>query len=281
LHGFSSASYGRSEIEQLIGTVREHADDLIFVLVAFDGVLAEYHEDPKAVRLSPERRELLLRLIRHPGVAVGVVSGRRMHDLRQRVGLGDEVFYIGLHGLEVVGPGFTRIEHQTFEQYREPLREITAAVEPLISRIDGVHLEDKEAVLALHTRQASSRDAVWARLHLLGRAGETADLHAFRMLRGNHVLELLPNIGSARAAAIAAVRDFLESHQGRRVFAVYVGEDLAEDDGYEAIARHGLVAALGKRAQVDHHLESIGMVDQLLMQLATLGDPPGEPNLRS
>ena len=275
------SDHASEEVEPLVHTVQKHLDDLILVLVGFDGVLAEYEEDPELVRLSPARRELLRRLINQSGVALGVISGRRVHDLRQRVGLGDHVFYIGLHGLEVVGPGFTRIEHQTFEQYRQQFREITAAAEPLISQVGGAHLENKEAALALHTRQASSSDAVWARFHLLSRAGEVADLQDFRVLRGNHVLELLPNIGPARAAAIAAVRDFLERREGRRVFAVYIGEDVTEDDAYEAIAGHGIAAAVGQRAaQVHHHLESIEMVDQLLVQLAALRDP-GEEEQRS
>jgi len=269
------------EFEPLVRAVQQHVDDSLFVLVGFDGVLAEYRQDPGTVRLSPERRELLRRVICHPRVALGVVSGRRVDDLRQRAGLGDDVFYIGLHGLEVVGPGFTRIEHQTFDQYREQLREITTAAEPLISEIGGAHLENKEAALALHTRQASSSDAVWARFHLLSRAGEVAGLQVFRVLRGNHVLELLPNIGPARAAAIAALRDFLERRAGRRVFVVYVGEDVVEDDAYEAIAGHSVAAAVGQRAaQVDHHLASIETVDHLLVQLAALRDP-GEEEQRS
>lgn len=110
------------------------------------------------------------------------------------------------------------------------------------------------------------------------RAAEITDLQAFRMLRGNHVLELLPNIGSTKAAAIAAVRDFLEQREGRRVFAVYVGEDVAEDDAYEAISGHGVAAVVGPRAaHVDHHLASIEMVDQLLAQLEAVREAGETP----
>jgi hypothetical protein len=94
-------------------------------------------------------------------------------------------------------------------------------------------------------------------------------------------MELLPNIGSARAAAIAAVRDFLARQERRRVFAVYIGEDVAENDAYEAISGHGVAAVVGRRAaNVDCHLESIDMVDQLLAQLAALR-PPEEARQRS
>jgi trehalose-phosphatase len=281
LQGLQFIDCASEEIAPLIHTVRDRAEELLLVLLGFDGVLAEYEGDPAAVHLSPARRELLRRLMSLPGVALGVISGRRVHDLRPRVGLGDDVFYIALHGLEVVGPGFTRIEHAAFEQYPQRMRDIIAEIMPLISQIKGAHLEDKEAALALHTREASGADAVWARLRLLGRAAEIADPLAFRVLRGNHVFELLPNVGPARAAAVAAVRDLLERREGRRVFALYVGEDVAEDDAYEAIAGHGVTAVVGRRvAHADHHLESIEMVEQLLVQLAAARDP-GEADHRS
>jgi trehalose-phosphatase len=184
------------------------------------------------------------------------------------------VFYIGLHGMEVVGPGFTLLEQRALTQHQEELRDVFTAAVPLISEISGAHLEDKEVVLALHTRQATSSDAVWARFHLLSRASQIANLQSFRILRGNHVLELLPNVGPTKATAIAAIRDFLEQREGRRVFAVYMGEDVAEDDAYRAIVPHGVAAIVGRRApHVDHYLESIEMVDQLLTRVAAVRDP--------
>ena len=272
--GLTSIDGASERIVPLVQAVQDHLNDAILVVLAFDGVLVEYEEDPAVVHLSPARRELLRRLVDHPGVTLAIVSGRYLHDLQQLVRLGGEdVFYIGLHGLEAVGPGFTRIELETVKQYREQVHQITAAAEPLISQIYGARLEDKGVVLALHTRQANSSDAVWARLHLLSRAGERTDAQAFRVLRGNHVLELLPNIGPTKAAAITAVRDFLEQRERRRVFAVYVGEDVADDDTYDAIEGHGVAAVVGQRAtRVRHHLESIEVVDQLLARLVALLD---------
>jgi trehalose-phosphatase len=279
LQSFGVTDNAFEPVERLFQAIHRHRNDLIFVLLGFDGVLAEYHNDPDAVRLSPTRRDLLFRLIGDPDITLGVVSGRRVGDLRQRVGLNDEVFYIGLHGLEAVGPRFTRVERQAFGECRELLREISAAAGPLISQIGGAHLEDKEAVLALHTREANSSDAVWARLYLLSRVSEIAGPLSFRVLRGSHVLELLPNIGATKAAAITSIRDFLEQRDGRRVFTVYVGEDLADDDAHEAVASNGIAAVVGRRAtRVDHHLESTEMIDQLLVRLSATDSQADQPH---
>ena len=84
-----------------------------------------------------------------------------------------------------------------------------------------------------------------------------------------------------RQPLFAAVRDFLEEREGRRVFAVYIGEDVSEDDAYEAFSGHGVAAVVGARAaQVDHHLPLIEMVDLLLAQLAALREA-GETRGRS
>ena len=62
---------------------------------------------------------------------------------------------------------------------------------------------------------------------------------------------------------------------------MYIGEDVSEDDAYEAFSGHGVAAVVGARAaQVDHHLPLIEMVDLLLAQLAALREA-GETRGRS
>jgi len=263
-----------SEIAPLVETVKRHANDLLLVLAAFDGVLAEYRDDPATVRLSAERRELLSRLVCQPGVALGIVSGRRVQDLRQRVGLGDDVFYVGLHGLEAVGPGFTRIERHLIDEYRDALRDLASALEPAISETEGARVEDKGAAIALHTRQAEAGDAVWARFHMLNNAATLLNTRVVRTLRGNHVLELVPNTGHTKAEAITAIRDYLWRRDGRPVFTVYVGEDVIDDDAFEAVAGYGIAAAVGRRGgQARYALSSIAAVEQLLAEISDARTP--------
>ena len=75
---------------------------------------------------------------------LAVVSGRRIDDLRARVGLGDGVFYIGLHGLEIEGPRFAR---RTPTAARRSLRRIDdiAAAFRRSATAPGIRVENKEA----------------------------------------------------------------------------------------------------------------------------------------
>lgn len=74
---------------------RERARSGIFL--DFDGTISEVAPMPTGARLHPRARKLLYRLATlHP---ICIVSGRRVRDLVERVGL-PHTHYVGVHGLE-------------------------------------------------------------------------------------------------------------------------------------------------------------------------------------
>lgn len=88
-------------------------------------------------------------------------------------------------------------------------------------------------------------------------AADLVNSHKLRVVRGNHVFELVPNVECPKAHAIAAIRQFLEDRDRRRVLTVYVGEDVVDDDAFEAIEGHDVAAVVGRRTrQARYHLES-------------------------
>jgi trehalose-phosphatase len=263
-----------------MSAVRQRPQDHVCVLLAFDGVLADYQEDPDAVRLAESRRELLRRLAHAPAVAAGIISGRRVADLEWRIGLGDELFYIGMHGLEAAGPaGFTYCPGVNPDDYCADLRQLAFALEQSIGEVKGARLENKDGVLALHTRGAASSDAVWCRLHLLNQAAHLVSTGRFRIVRGSHVFALVPNAGPTRAAAIAAVRRFLEARHRRRVFIVYVGEHVMDDDAHAALSVDAVAAFVGTGDAEGG--PSRGEGEQLMAQLAVRADMAAEPEFPS
>lgn len=87
----------------------------------------------------------------------------------------------------------------------------------------------------------------------------------FRIVRGSHVFELVPNAGPAKAAAIAALRHFLEERYQRRVFIVYVGERVMDDDAPMALTVDAVTAVAG----ADDESGARGdQVERLMAQLA-------------
>ncbi|HUH08897.1 MAG TPA: trehalose-phosphatase, partial [Egibacteraceae bacterium] len=81
----------------------------------FDGTLVEFQPHPAAVRLPGDRRALLERFVDHPATSLGIVSGRRLADVRERTGLPGTAYFAGLHGLEIEGGGDRFVHPQVAE----------------------------------------------------------------------------------------------------------------------------------------------------------------------
>lgn len=264
------------EIEKIIGAIESHADDLLLLLTGFDGVLVEYAGNPAAVRLPARLREVLRAFSNRPDVALGIVSGRRVRDLKAHADLGENVFYVGLHGLEIEGPNFAHIDRDVVGYYQDRLHDIVSPLELALASVAGIRVEDKGAAIAVHTREAGPVDAVWARLRLLNAAADLVNSQEVRVVRGNHVFELMPNVGHPKAAAIAAIRHTLENRSQRDVFILYVGEDVVEDDAADVVEGYGVSAIVGRRAQHAHyHLASPAAVEQLIARLTGISVDPG------
>ena len=71
----------------------------------FDGTLVDFDINPAAVKLPDSRQAVMQSLGKRADFSAGIVSGRRISDLRERVFGGSSLFYAGLHGLEIEGPG--------------------------------------------------------------------------------------------------------------------------------------------------------------------------------
>ena len=255
-------------IENIVDIVEAHHEHFVLAVTGFDGVLVDYEANPENVRLSAERCRVLDAFKNRHDVALAIVSGRRVNDLRDRVNLGSEVWYVGLHGLETEGPDFSRAERQAFDCCRAPVQDIAAILAPALSSVAGVRVEDKKAAIAVHTREAGPRDAVWARIRLLSTAANVAHHEELRTLRGNHVLELIPNVDRPRGTAIAGLRDHVETRVGRPVFTLYIGEDVPDDDAFDAIPGPGMSVAVGERAsKARFHLASPADVWRLVERL--------------
>jgi trehalose-phosphatase len=231
------------------------------------------------VTLPARVRDLLQSLAARPGVALGITSGRRIADLEKQLGLGS-VFYVGLHGLEVAGPGFACRDDVALRRYADRLQDVATALARSVGSVAGVRVEHKGPAIAVHTRRAGSGDAVWARLRLLNAAFDLVNDEVFRVVRGNEVLEIVPNVGrSAKlkfcatdGARLQACAVSLERRHGRGVFTVYVGDDVVDDDAFDAIQDGAIGAVVGKRpSKARYRLEGPQTVVRLIEML---GVPP-------
>jgi len=217
------------------------------ILMDFDGTLAEFDLDPGAVTLTPSRQILLQRLDKRADLSAGIISGRRIADLRERVPAATSMFFAGLHGLEIEGPGL-RFAHNAVALAAPGISLLAKDLRRAVKPLPGVFVEDKTYSVVLHVRGASTSD----RLHAITRFNALSEPFlsegTVRLQPGDQVLELLPNVDWAKGDAVRAIIRQIESDTKETAWPVYIGDDETDVDAFEEIGTNGLTISVGKRA---------------------------------
>ena len=242
----------------------------LLLLSDFDGTLCEFQPTPETVCLEPARRALVGALARRSGVTVGLVSGRRLDDLRRRAEIDGPVYYAGLHGLEIVGPGGAAFLHERVAETRGLLQVLARALAAHVAALDGVWLENKDLSLAVHTRQASTGDRDAARRLVERVVGPHLDRSTFRLLPGSSVIEIMPNIAWTKGDAVRWIQADVERRLGP-CWPVYLGDDRTDEDAFRAVGRDGLTIVVGERAsEAELRLPGPAAVEAWLRGLSSL-----------
>ena len=246
------------------------AETAFILLFDFDGTLAEFNPDPGAPELTPERYELLIELAKRPAISLGIVSGRRLDDLKRRTRLPEHVYHAGLHGLEMEAGG-TRTTHPDLAQAIERMSGLADGLRKLLDEFPGGYIEDKGASVAVHVRRLPKdmHDRAFARADVLAVPWIAKDY--VRRLEGNCVVEYLPNINGHKGDATQWITADVETKLQRPAWVAYVGDDITDEDAFRAISS-GIGVLVGLRpTAATHKLDGITDVDRFLRWLAGKG----------
>jgi trehalose-phosphatase len=216
------------------------------ILMDFDGTLADFNVDPAAVTLPASRHLLLQTLAQRVDLSAGIVSGRRISDLRERVPAVNSFFFVGLHGLEIEGPGL-RFAHNAIALAGPTLGVLAKELWSAVKSLPGVFVEDKGLSLVLHMRGASKADQLHATTRFNALAEPLLNDGTLRLQPGHHILELLPNIDWAKGDAVRTIARHVEAESKETVWPVYIGDDETDEDAFEEIGNNGLTIAVTKR----------------------------------
>jgi len=122
----------------------------ILLLIDYDGTLLPIVERPELAILPQRTRGLLREVMGRRNFTVGIISGRALNDLKNRVGL-EDLIYAGNHGLEIEGPGL-RFVNPTAEEARPALQLLDQALSKEMGAIRGALVENKGLSLSVHYR---------------------------------------------------------------------------------------------------------------------------------
>lgn len=236
--------------EAVAEIVQRRAGRHLLLLLDFDGTLCPFQPDPDAV--YPEERivRLLGSLASKPNSTVGIISGRRLPDLRKRLNVPGEVYIAGFHGLEIQSPSETFM-HPEAAAATVTMRAIVERMRPALATLPGVFIEDKVFSIALHFREAAPAVRVAAQSCFLEAARDDIDAGRLRVLPGACVVELLPGAAWHKGSALQWIRERIERLHGP-TFTVYVGDDVTDEDAFRAIGPEGMALSASERATGAH-----------------------------
>jgi trehalose 6-phosphate phosphatase len=240
------------------------------LLCDYDGTLTAIVDRPEMANLSEETGKLLSRLVRKPGVSVGVISGRALSDIKARVSIGS-IIYAGNHGFEIDGPEIQFI-HPLTEELGSIIRLISTVLKKAMGRIKGVVVEDKGMTLSVHYRLVNDDQLAQVNSVFENTVGTARKLGKIKTTSGKKVHEVRPAIPWHKGNAVQLIFD-KAGHSRRKgeVLPIYLGDDLTDEDAFKSVNElNGISILVGEERQnsaAGYYLNSTSEVNTLFAEL--------------
>lgn len=210
------------------------------IFLDYDGTIAPITPTPDSALITPEMHRAMLRLAAK--CTVGVISGRDLHDVRQRVNI-DSIVYAGSHGFEIGGPEGLHVEQPGGVQCLPVLDRAHRELSRQLAEVQGAIVERKRFVITVHHRLVAEEKVA------VVEAAVDQAIHRHPQLRktaGNKILELLPNVDWNKGKSILSLLQILKL-TGHGVLPIYLGDDTTDEDAFRALKGVGLGIFVGEQ----------------------------------
>ncbi len=205
----------------------------VVVFLDYDGTLTPIVKRPELAVLSDEMHDAVERLA--GWCTVGVISGRDLADVRDRVGI-DTVFYAGSHGFDIAGPRDMPVENQLGIDFLPVLDRAEQALRERLVGIAGARIERKRFSIAVHYREVADKavDSVEAVVDTVLRQNEK-----LRKSQGKKVYELQPRIDWHKGKALLWLLRALQLDTPNTL-PLYIGDDITDEDAFGTLGDRGI-----------------------------------------
>jgi len=242
----------------------------MLLLCDYDGTLTAIEDSPEMAKLTNETRELLSALVHKPGLVIGIISGRALADIRERVSILG-IVYAGNHGFEIVGPGVQFI-HPLTEEIGSILRMMGAVLERTAGKIRGVLVENKGMTLSVHYRLVDETQLPKVNSIFENTVDTARKMGKIKTTSGKKVHEIRPAIDWHKGKAVELiVNRYSPAGRKQQALPMYLGDDLTDEDAFKAVNTLGgisiLIGDANQASAADYYLNSTSEVNSFLAEL--------------
>ena len=236
----------------------------LLLCLDYDGTLAPIAARPEEARPTAALLALLTQLVACRHLAVAIVSGRALSDLRTLLPVQGLVF-VGFHGCEVsTADGKTRL---LVPGGMVPLAiaRLRQEIAPMLVDMPGFLLEDKRYALALHYRQAKPADKWIIEEFLAAVRAYRGKGIALEVIHGKEVVEVRP-VGGNKGRAV----QFLLAGSYANTLPIYIGDDVTDEEAFTVLGEQGVtivVADPPRPSAAQYYLRNVSEVLRFLAGL--------------
>lgn len=241
----------------------KNAKRIIFFL-DYDGTLTPIRKRFPLAKISKEAKAVLRRLAGKKGIRVFIVSGRILRDVKKLIGV-RSLYYIGNHGIELVGPGIKYVNLQA-RALRPVIQKAYRALKKKL-KIKGVILENKIYTLSVHYRLVRAGRVVALKRIFNETVRDLRKNKIVKITEGKKVLEVRPDIEWNKGTIVKKV---LKRFKSKNTLAICIGDDKTDEDAFRALGKRGisiLVSRKRRKTFAQYRLKSPKEVIKLLKLL--------------
>lgn len=226
-------------------SIRKKLKQAVQILLCsdFDGTLTPIRPRPADVILCADMRLLLHNLSKHNSFIVGVISGRELKDLKRMVAV-KGLIYAGNHGFEI----FHNKKHFIYPAARKFIPVISGIARKLKSKVSffpQAILEQKRLSLSLHYRLVEIGRLPQLRTVFFQIVKPYLVARKVKLTYGKKVWEIRPPIEWDKGKALLWLAQGLKR---KKMLAIYLGDDLTDEDGFRSVNKIGGISILvGRR----------------------------------
>lgn len=262
----SFTEFPPSALEKFTEIEEKIENKKIIIFSDYDGTLTPIVERPELALISDEMRRVLVQL--HQVCPIIIMSGRQVADLQKRIDI-KELFYIGNHGFEMVGPKPITVNFAQDSAYFKELNKAYEELKSLLASIDDCLIEHKKFTLSVHYRLVK-HDKI---SYVEEKVNEVISQHPnLSKHYGKKVFEIRPKIDWNKGKAVSYMLQQLNFDQAD-IFPIYLGDDISDEDAFVELKNYGigiLISDSFKKTNASYHLKNIDEVLAFLKNILQL-----------